>query len=57
MPIIAFWVIASLLIALCGMRRKFGFWGYLFISLFLSPLIGFGLMIASDPVYRHQADR
>jgi hypothetical protein len=40
--------VASLLIGIFGMRRKFGFWGYFFGSLFLSPLIGILLVISSD---------
>ena len=40
----------SLLVAMMGEDRKFGFWGYFFASLLLSPLLGFLLMIASDPV-------
>ena len=36
------------LIALIGSRRKFGFWGNLFCSLFLTPVIGAIIMLASD---------
>jgi len=36
------------LIALIGSRRKFGFWGNLFCSLFLTPVIGAIVMLASD---------
>ncbi|NTW69321.1 MAG: hypothetical protein HGB23_05655 [Chlorobiaceae bacterium] len=38
-----------LLIATLGKNRKFGFWGYFFCSLFLSPAVGALLFIASDP--------
>ncbi len=38
----------SLLVAYFGKQRKFGFWGYFFASLILSPLIGFLLVVASD---------
>jgi len=37
------------LVALAGRHRKFGFWGYLFASLLLSPLAGTLLVVASDP--------
>jgi hypothetical protein len=37
-----------LIIALAGLNRKFGFWGYLFASLLLTPAIGLLLVIASD---------
>jgi hypothetical protein len=38
-----------LLIGIFGMRRKFGFWGYFFSSLLLTPVIGILLVIGSDP--------
>ena len=31
-----------------GKSKKFGFWGYLFCSLFFTPLVGFILVLASD---------
>ena len=37
------------LIALFGSNRKFGFWGYLFLSIFLTPLVGFIALLAADP--------
>jgi hypothetical protein len=37
-----------LLIAMIGKRRKFGFWGYFFCSLFLTPIIGAIIMLGSD---------
>jgi hypothetical protein len=43
------YLLVCLLIALAGMNRKFGFWGYLFASLLLTPLIGLLLVISSDP--------
>lgn len=39
----------SLIIGYIGRHRKMGFWGYFFGSLVLTPLIGFLLVIASDP--------
>jgi hypothetical protein len=39
----------SILVGLMGRDRKFGFWGYFFASLLLSPLLGFLLVICSDP--------
>ena len=38
-----------ILVALAGRARKFGFWGYFFASLLLSPLAGALLVLASDP--------
>jgi hypothetical protein len=39
----------SILIAWIGCNRKFGFWGYFFCSLFLTPVIGALVLLASDP--------
>jgi hypothetical protein len=50
------WFAASLLIGFCGISRKFGFWGFFFVSLFLSPLAGLLLVVASTPTYRHRSD-
>ena len=41
-------LIVSLIIAYFGRYRRFGFWGYLFASLLLTPLVGLLLLIASD---------
>jgi hypothetical protein len=35
-------------IALLGSKRKFGFWGYFFVSLFLTPIIGAIVLLGSD---------
>lgn len=43
-----FWLMLGLLVGWLGKNRKFGFWGYLFCSLILSPLIGLLLVLASD---------
>ena len=42
-------VILSLIIGLMGANRKFGFWGYFFGSILLTPIIGLLLVLASDP--------
>lgn len=36
------------LISLLGRSRKFGFWGYFFVSLFLTPIIGAIVLLGSD---------
>ncbi|TLU50815.1 MAG: hypothetical protein FDX12_09505 [Chlorobium sp.] len=41
--------ILCLVIAFIGSNRKFGFWGYFFCSLFLTPFIGALVLVASDP--------
>jgi len=35
-------------IALIGTNRKFGYWGYFFVSLFLTPLVGGIVLLGSD---------
>lgn len=46
-PII--YLVLCLLIGILGIRRKLGFWGYFFASLALTPLLGFLLLMVSDP--------
>ena len=41
-------IVLSLAIAFLGRNRKFGFWGYLFCSLFFTPIVGLLLLIGSD---------
>ena len=36
------------IMGLLGRNRKFGFWGYFFGSIVLTPLIGLILVLASD---------
>lgn len=35
-------------IALAGSRRKFGYWGYFFCSLFMTPIVGTIVLFGSD---------
>jgi uncharacterized membrane protein len=42
--------LACLFIAIMGINRKFGFWGYLFGSLLLTPVIGFLLVISAEEI-------
>ncbi len=44
--------LVCLVIALAGSKRKMGFWGYLFASLFLSPILGILLLLVSDPKHK-----
>ena len=48
--IATFYFALSLLVGLMGYDRKFGFWGYFFASLLLSPFLGILLVLASDPL-------
>lgn len=44
----AVYLILCFVIAVLGVNRKFGFWGYFFCSLFLTPVIGALILFASD---------
>ena len=43
------WLIASFVIAMFGAKFRFGFWGYFFGSLLLTPLAGLLLLLAAIP--------
>lgn len=42
------YVFLAFVVALFGANRKFGFWGYFFGSILLTPVIGTLLVMASD---------
>jgi len=42
-------ILLSFIVGKIGKKRKFGFWGYFFCSLFLTPVVGILLVLASDP--------
>ncbi len=44
---IALYIGLAVIVAFLGRRRKFGFWGYLFASLLLTPAFGLLLVLAS----------
>ncbi|WP_163340342.1 hypothetical protein [Desulfopila sp. IMCC35008] len=48
MQIILISIVLSIIVGILGINRKFGFWGYLFASLLLTPVIGLLLVLASD---------
>lgn len=48
MIIATVYVVLCVIIALIGIQRKFGFWGYFFCSLFLTPVVGAIVVLASD---------
>ncbi len=48
MQFIPLLIIAGLIIGLLGKNKKFGFWGYFFASILLTPVIGLLLVLASD---------
>lgn len=47
--IIAVYIGVSILLALIGRNRKWGYWGYLWASILFTPLIGLLFLLASDP--------
>jgi uncharacterized membrane protein len=51
-PLVIAWLVGSLLIAFAGAKFRFGFWGYLFASLLLTPIIGVLLLAAAVPPRR-----
>ena len=46
----------SLIVGWLGRNRKFGFWGYFFCSLALTPVIGLIILLASDPIKKDEGD-
>ena len=50
--VIAAWLTMSFIIAAFGSRYRLGFWGYLFASILLTPIVGMLLLIAAIPVTR-----
>ena len=49
MDICLLYIALCILIAFIGSNRKFGFLGYFFCSLFLTPFVGALVLVASDP--------
>ena len=43
-------IVLAYFIGFLGRNRKLGFWGHFFASLLLTPIIGFLLIVATDPV-------
>jgi len=49
MPYFVITYLAScLIVALLGTNRKYGFWGYFFAAMALTPLVGIFIVLASD---------
>jgi uncharacterized membrane protein YhdT len=42
------YVLLSYLVGLTGRNKKFGFYGYFFLSIFLTPLVGVIIVLASN---------
>lgn len=48
------YVLGSLLVAVVGRHRKWGFWGYFWASLLMSPVLGALFVLAGDPQPRRR---
>ena len=44
----ALYILACLLVGLIGRRRKWGFWGYFWASIVMSPVLGGLFVLAGD---------
>jgi hypothetical protein len=42
------YLLFCMLVGFLGRDRKFGYWGYFFASVLLTPLLGFILVLGSD---------
>ncbi len=49
-PLIAAWLGLAIIIGFFGRNRRFRFWGYFFVSVLLTPIIGLLLLIAAIPL-------
>jgi hypothetical protein len=49
MNIILIFLALSVIIGFLGRKRRFGFWGYFFLSMLLTPVVGFLTLIAAIP--------
>jgi hypothetical protein len=47
--LILVWLLSAILIGFFGRHRRFGFWGYFFSSILLTPVVGVLLLIAAIP--------
>ena len=49
MNIVLIFVALSIIIGFFGRKRRFGFWGYFFLSLLLTPVVGLIALLAAIP--------
>ena len=50
MILVVAWVMGAVMIAFFGRNRRFGFWGYFFASVLLTPIVGLLLLFAAIPL-------
>lgn len=49
MNIVLIFVALSVVIGFFGRKRRFGFWGYFFLSLLLTPVVGLIALLSAIP--------
>lgn len=49
MNVVLIMVALSIVIGFLGRKRRFGFWGYFFLSMLLTPVVGLLALIAAIP--------
>lgn len=54
---IIIWVVGSLILGILGRHHKFGFWGMLFCSILLTPIVGMLIYIAGCTGVRYRHER
>ena len=47
--LIPFWILGAIVVGFLGRRQRFGFWGYFFGSIMLTPILGMLMLIAATP--------
>jgi hypothetical protein len=47
--LIPFWFLGAVIVGFLGRRQRFAFWGYFFVSILLTPIIGLLILIAATP--------
>ena len=47
--LIPLWVFGAIIIGFLGRNQRFGFWGYFFGSIILTPVVGLLMLIAATP--------
>lgn len=54
MPGILAWLVGAMIIGFFGRRYRFGFWGYFFASILLTPIVGLLLLLAAVPTRKNR---
>lgn len=47
--LIPIWLVSAIIIGFLGRKQRFGYWGYFFASILLTPIIGLVILIAATP--------